>query len=256
MTGWVKILFLFVAGIAAGLTNSMAGMGSVFSYPALLALGLPPVNADVTNTAALVFTGVSSTVSSKQELHGNWKVAWINALTTIVGGIFGAWILITAPAESFQKLVPFFILAAGVLMLLSNRKKQKTVAGQAVPAPSRWRMVGRTAAIFVVGLYMGYFGASSGVIMLAVLSFTSALPFAVNNSIKNFSSLMTNFISLFVYAIKAKIYWLLVWPMGAGLFIGGYLGPIFIRHIPVHLMRTTIAVAAFIVAGVLFVQAY
>lgn len=119
-----------------------------------------------------------------------------------------------------------------------------------------WQQFGRLVAIFGVGLYIGYFGASAGIILLALLSVTNNLPFPVNNAIKNFSSLLTNIISLIIYAFNTKVYWQYVLPLGIGFFIGGYIGPIWFRHIPARLLRSAIAIGAFVLAGYLFVTAY
>ena len=102
--------FLLVAGIGAGLTATLAGLASLVSYPALLAIGVPPVIANVTNTAALVFTGVGSAVSSLPELRGRGKFLWRLILIVSLGSIFGSALLLIAPASTFEKIVPFFII--------------------------------------------------------------------------------------------------------------------------------------------------
>jgi uncharacterized membrane protein YfcA len=248
-------IYLIVAGIASGLTSSMAGMGSIFSYPVLLSLGVPPVSADVTNTAALIFTGVGASVSSTKELHGHGRTMWQTALISLVGGIVGSFILVKAPATSFQKVVPFLIMLAGILMLITSHRAKKVKSTQPVSLSLLMRVL-RGICIFLVGLYIGYFGASAGVILLAVLGISNNLPFAVNNAVKNFSSLLTNIFSLVIYAFTTKVYWALVVPLGIGFFIGGYIGPVFIRRIPAALIRNVIAAGAFILAGYLFYTAY
>lgn len=246
------IIYLLVAGVASGLTSSMAGMGSIFSYPVLLSLGVPPVNADVTNNAALIFTGVGAGASSTKELRHEPRMTLQVALTSLVGGIVGSYILVKAPASSFEKVVPFIIAFAGILMVVANRRPVQARAH----VLTGWQQFGRLVAIFGVGLYIGYFGASAGIILLALLSVTNNLPFPVNNAIKNFSSLLTNIISLIIYAFNTKVYWQYVLPLGIGFFIGGYIGPIWFRHIPARLLRSVIAIGAFVLAGYLFITAY
>ena len=160
-------------------------MGSIFSYPVLLSLGVPPVSADVTNTAALIFTGVGASVSSTKELHGHGRTMWQTALISLVGGIVGSFILVKAPATSFQKVVPFLIMLAGILMLITSHRAKKVKSTQPVTLSPLMRGL-RGICIFLVGLYIGYFGASAGVILLAVLGISNNLPFAVNNAMKNF----------------------------------------------------------------------
>ncbi len=255
MHGLLIVIYLLVAGIASGLTSSMAGLGSIFSYPVLLSLGVPPVSADVTNTAALIFTGVGSSVSSTKELRGHPRTMWQTALISLAGGILGSFILVKAPATSFQKIVPFLILLAGILMLITSHRAKHAPREQVGPVSPLKRIV-QAVAIFLVGLYIGYFGASAGVILLAVLGISNNLPFAVNNAIKNFSSLLTNVFSLIIYAFNTKVYWAFVVPLGIGFFIGGYLGPVFIRRIPAMLIRNVIAAGAFVLAAYLFYTAY
>lgn len=247
-------LYLLVAGVLAGLTSSMAGLASIVSYPVLLSLGVPPVNANVTNTAALVFTGVGSTVSSSRELLTHRSVTVKTTIIALVGGVVGSFILVLAPASSFERVVPFLILFAGCLMLFSERSSTKTVTvrqGRSLIA----RIVS-AGAMFLVGLYTGYFGASAGVIMLAILMATNNLTFAVNNAIKNFASFLANFVAFVVYAFTTKIYWAMVVPLGIGLFIGGYVGPVLVRYIPAAIMRRVIIVMAFALGLYLFVQEY
>ena len=233
----------------------MAGLGSIFSYPVLLSLGVPPVNADVTNTAALIFTGVGASASSGKELRSQPKMAGKTAFISLIGGIVGSLILVEAPATSFQKVVPFLILLAAILMQVSGHRKQVRGGSQNAQLSPLARAL-RVVAVFLVGLYIGYFGASAGIILLAILSFTNNLPFAVNNAIKNFSSLVTNVFSLVIYAMTTRVYWAYVWPLGVGFFIGGYIGPIFIRKISPRLMRNVISAGAFVLACLLFYTAY
>lgn len=257
---WVGI-YLLAGGIIAGLLATMAGLASLVSYPLLLSLGVPPVNANVTNTAALIWTGVGSALSSRKELKRNKKITLQVTIVTLVGGIVGSLILVVAPAKSFEKVVPFFIFAAGVLMLWTNRKKrpQTTLTASATSRPVWLRWLGfiaKNVAIFLVGVYIGYFGASAGVIMLAILGFTLNKPFAVDNAIKNFAAFATNVFSLIVYTLNTRVYWGMAVVMGIGFFIGGYLGPIFVRHVPTRPLRMVVAFLAFGLAAYFFYQAY
>ncbi|MCI1893397.1 MAG: sulfite exporter TauE/SafE family protein [Lactobacillus sp.] len=247
-------LILLLTGVAGGLISSTAGMASLVTYPVLLALGVPPVSANVTNTAAMIFTGVGSGLASTQELSAHRKMMWQVGVWAVIGGIVGALILAVAPASSFEKVVPFLIAIADVLMLSSLRQK---------PAPEQvghtvrgWRLVGRNFLIFLVGVYIGYFGASAGVMMLSILAVTLPVSFAVSNALKNFATLLTNIVSLVIYAFTTKVYWLMVIPLGLGMFAGGLLGPVVVRHVSNHLIRLLIGIGAFALAGYFFYTAY
>ncbi|MCH5461848.1 sulfite exporter TauE/SafE family protein [Lactobacillus sp. LC28-10] len=246
-------VYLILAGAIAGFLSSVAGLASLVSYPVLLSVGVPPVSADVTNTAALIFTGLGSTMSSTKELKGNRTTMWHVGLLTALGGIVGCLILAFLPSSSFEHVVPFLILLAAVMMMVSGKEKATVKAAQ----PTKlWIQIARNIAIFLVGIYIGYFGAAAGIFLLAILTVTLTKPFVVSNAIKNFSSLLTNVISLVIYAFTIKVYWLMAVPLAAGMFIGGYVGPVVIRHVPVKLLRGLITIAAFGLSGYLFYTAY
>lgn len=244
------VIILIVAGVAAGIVTSVAGMASLVSYPVLLTLGLSPVSANVTNTTALIFSGVSSTLSSTKELKRDPHTALRVSLVTLVGGLLGSLLLGLAPAKIFEHVVPFLILFAAILMVITNRRREQHLA------TPKWLAKGQLFWIFLVGLYIGYFGASAGVIFLAIMQATNAVPFAVNNAIKNLACLGTNILSLFVYAMTTKVYWAMAVIMGIGFFIGGYCGPIIVRHVPTKPLQNIITVGAFFLAGYFFYDIY
>ena len=111
---------LVVAGVAAGLVGSIAGLASLFSYPALLATGLPPVQANVTNTVALVLSGVGSVSASRPELTGQRSRVLRLGVAGALGGAVGVGLLLVTPADAFEQLVPFLIAAASVAILVQR----------------------------------------------------------------------------------------------------------------------------------------
>lgn len=255
---FIHFVFLLGAGILAGLLSSVAGLASLASYPALLAIGVPPVIANVTNTAALVFTGIGSAMSSRKELKGQGPTLIRLIILVCIGSIFGSAVLLLAPASSFQKVVPFFIASSGVLLLISGKKKPPSDLAQASGprAASRSQRALAIAGIVFVGAYSGYFGAAAGVIMLAILAVVTTERFAVYNAMRNVTGFASNAIAAVIYAFTSHIQWLMVIPLGIGLYVGGYIGPIIVRHVPVELLRWLIALAAFGLAGYLFWQAF
>lgn len=108
MTIWTAI-FLLLGGVGGGLLSSIASMASLASYPVLLAVGIPPVYANVTNDAALIWTSIGSTISSIKELKGHWKETWFFTIFTVLGSIVGCMLLLSFPSSVFEKAVPFFI---------------------------------------------------------------------------------------------------------------------------------------------------
>lgn len=254
---WV-ILFLIIAGFLAGLMQSVAGLASLVSYPALLIVGVPPVIANVTNTTALIFSGFGSLVSSSKELRGHWKKLSLFIVLSLIGSIGGSCLLLLLPSSSFEKVVPFFIFAAGILLLMSSRKK-KIVGndiGKSGNKVSSLQWIVSSICIIFVGGYTGYFGAAGGVLFLAILSAITDDEFHIVNAMKNVIGFASNLIATFIFIFKSHIAWHYVIPMGIGLLVGGYVGPIIVRHVNIHVLRILISFAAFGLAIYLMIKAF
>lgn len=260
---FMKYLYiLFPAGIVAGIASSVAGLASLVSYPALLLAGISPVSANVTNTAALIFTAVGSGAASKSELKGHSRELFKLLPLTVGGSLCGGMLLLAAPAASFEHVVPFFIFGAAMLILWPEMPfvRSHKQAGQTYKEKSLlWKRIaeiGIFTAIFLVGVYTGYFGAAGGVIMLAILAATSHLKFAEYNALKNVTLGASNFVATILFAFRAHIYWLAVLPLAAGFFIGGFIGPHIVRHVSPKLLKILIAVGAIGLAAYLFIKTY
>ncbi|MHC6535430.1 sulfite exporter TauE/SafE family protein [Latilactobacillus sakei] len=219
-------LTLILIGVAAGIVSTVGGLASLVSYPALLALGLPPVTANVTNTAGLIFTGVGASLASRKELKHQKRELITLLPLTLIGCIVGALLLFKIPAETFQKIVPFFILSAGILILLPRHLQ--------VGQPAKWQVSLAWLGVFLVGVYSGYFGAASGVLMLSLLSVISQAPFQEYNATKNLTMGLANCIATLVYALQTTIIWGLVL----------LIGPIIVRLLPERLTKIGIGIAA------------
>ncbi|WP_429971695.1 sulfite exporter TauE/SafE family protein [Fructilactobacillus sp. Tb1] len=256
----LQILFLIAAGIAAGLLATIAGLASIVSYPALLMVGIPPVVANVTNTVALISTGLGAIPASLKELKGQWHRVFGYTILAVIGSLIGSSLLLIAPAATFEKVVPFFILSAGVLLILSGRGTDDTTVKLKKDAtnPHRERIIRlfSYAAMVFTGGYLGYFGAAGGVVLLAILGVITHEDFAEYNAVKNFMCCICNLVATILFIFKATIDWGAVIPMGIGLLIGGYTGPLIVRHVNVKLLRMLIALASFALAGYLGYQAY
>lgn len=118
------IVILIIVGIAAGIVSTVSGLASLVAYPALLLLGLSPIDANVTDTLALVFNGISSTLSSRRELRGHWHEMMIILPVTLVGCIIGSLLLFAIPAGDFKRVVPLFILLAAILILIPKHNNK------------------------------------------------------------------------------------------------------------------------------------
>lgn len=243
---------LFAAGVLGGLTGSIAGLASVATYPALLLFGLPPVTANVTNTVALVFNGVGSVMGSGPELRGQGR--WIRRTVPIaaLGGATGAALLLTTPAESFERSVPILLGVASIAILLPRR-----APGDAESSRRRRAAVFiESSAVLLICVYGGYFGAAAGVLLLALLLRTGHASLAEANAGKNVILGVANLVAAVVFVLLAPVQWGAMLVLGLGCLIGSRLGPIVVRHAPAGPLRLVIGVAGVGLAIKLAIDTY
>ena len=243
------LFLLLVTGIAAGICSTVASLASVVSYPVLLALGLPPLSANVTNTVSLLFTGAGAAVGSRPELAGQGGRIRRLGLVTALGGAAGAALLLLTPARAFEIAAPILIGAASVLLLLQPVREET--------APSdRERNPFLIAALFCVAVYVGYFGAAGGILLLVVLTAMVTEPLARTNALKNVVSGLANAVAAVAFALFGPVRWAAVLPLAAGFLIGGRIGPILVRYIPARVLRVVIGLAGVALAVKLGLSAY
>ncbi|MBX7430603.1 sulfite exporter TauE/SafE family protein [Mycobacterium sp. Y57] len=252
--GWSHVALLFAAGVLGGLTGSIAGLASVATYPALLVVGLPPVTANVTNTVALVFNGIGSVWGSRPELAG--QGAWLRRILpfAVLGGILGAVLLLSTPAEGFEKIVPLLLGFASLAILLPTRPAR--AARVASHRRHTTRLVLEGAAIFAICVYGGYFGAAAGVLLLALLLRAGGATLAHANAGKNVILGAANGVAAVIFAIVAPVQWPAAAVLGAGCLLGARLGPVVVRHAPARPLRLAIGVAGLALAVKLGADAY
>ncbi|HYP96832.1 MAG TPA: sulfite exporter TauE/SafE family protein [Mycobacterium sp.] len=247
-------LFLAGAGVLGGLTGSIAGLASVATYPALLLVGLPPVTANVTNTVALVFNGVGSVWGSRPELEGQQKWIMRIAPVAVLGGAAGAALLLSTPAEGFEKVVPILLGLASAAILLPRRGNRRVRV-----ADHQRHTAGvllESTAIFLICIYGGYFGAAAGVLLLALLLRAGHATLAHANAGKNVILGIANGVAAIIFAFLAPVHWPAVLALGIGCLIGSRLGPIVVRHAPAAPLRAVIGVAGLALAVKLGIDAY
>ena len=243
------MVFLLAAGVLAGVAGSVAGLASLVSYPALLAVGLPALAANVTNTVALVLYTVGALAFSRQELAGQSRRLRRLALVTAGGGAAGAGLLLSTPAEVFELLVPLLIGGASLVLLLQPSITR--LAGGLVDE----RSPALLAAVFAVGMYGGYFGAAAGVVLLALLTVSVAEPLARLVAARNLALGLANAIAAAGFALFGPVRWAAAAPLAAGFLVGGGLGPGLVRRLPGGRLRVAIALAGLGLAVMLGVDA-
>jgi uncharacterized membrane protein YfcA len=243
-------LVLLAAGTAAGLMSTVMSLASLVSYPVLLALGLPPLVANVTNTVSLVATAVGSATGSRPELAGQQgRIRRFGAVAAL-GGAAGAATLLLAPAQTFQLVVPFLIVAASVLLIIQPRIKRLSAR------PDGEHSIAANVALFGAAVYVGYFGAGGGVLLLAVLGVMVEETLARINALKNVISGLANFVATVGFAIFAPVRWSFVLPLAAGFLIGGWTGPKIVRRMPAAGLRIAVGLAGVALAIKLGLDAY
>lgn len=249
---WPQIALLVLAGIGGGLAGSIAGLASVATYPALLAVGLPPVAANVTNTVALVFNGVGSVWGSRPELKGQGAFLLRTVPVAVLGGVLGAVLLLNTPAEGFEKLVPILIGLSAIAILLPP---PVLVPGEQ-PPKSRAMKVLEAAAILSIAVYGGYFGAAAGVLLLALMLRVGGATLPHANAAKNVLLGASNSVAALIFVFVAPVHWAAAIPLGAGCLIGSRLGPIVVRHAPATPIRLVIGAGGMVLAVKLGLDAY
>jgi hypothetical protein len=245
-----QALILLAAGIGGGLASTIASVASVVSYPILLALGLPPLTANVTNTMALVLNGAGSVLGSRPELAGQRDRVLRLAAITACGGGTGAALLLIAPASAFALVVPVLIGGASVVIIVQPLLKSLS------PTPGAERSVLRYATVFAVSVYTGYFGAAGGVLLLAVLSTMLAESLVRVNAIKNAIAGAANGVAAIIFAFAAPVHWAWVPLLAIGFLIGSLIGPRLIRRLPMRPLRIFIAAVGIVLAVGLGWSAY
>ncbi|SDD30034.1 sulfite exporter TauE/SafE family protein [Nocardioides lianchengensis] len=239
---------LVLAGVGAGLTGSIAGLASLVSYPALLATGLSPLAANVTNTVALFGNSVGTTIGSRRELTGQWPRIRTLMLLCAIGGALGAVLLLVTDESVFEAVVPWLIALGSVLLLARDRLRAWSATRRTTPPAWRGRLV-----VVGVGVYGGYFGAASGIIMLAVLALRTSEPLAVTNAVKNVATSTANLVAALAYVVLAPVHWPSVAALAAGALVGGWIGPQVVRVLPERPLRWAVGVAGLGLAAALLV---
>lgn len=243
------VVLLVVAGLGAGLAGSIAGLASLVSYPALLAVGLGPVAANVTNTVALVFSGVGSALGSRPELRGQGgRVRRLGAVA-VAGGAVGGGLLLLTPPGVFELVVPWLIGGASLAVLVQPRPRVLRRLAHGGDAPAL------VAGVFAVAVYGGYFGAAAGVLLFALLLAAGGEGFARTNALKNVVLALANAVAAVGFVVLGPVQWVAVPPLAAGFLVGGRLGPVVVRHVPVGPLRWGIGLAGLALAVRLGVQA-
>lgn len=242
-----RLALLCGAGLAAGAVNALAGGGSLISFPALLAVGLPSVPANVTNTVALWPGYVGGALGYAGALRARARELAALAVTTTAGSVVGVLLLLRTSPDIFHTLVPFLILASCLLLAV-----QPTVAQLVRRLPDRTgdgrRPVLLHACVLAAAVYGSYFGAGLGVMLLAVLGVLLHETLQETNGMKNALSLLINTVALIAFALFGPVDWAAVLVMAAASLVGGYAGAHVAQRLDARVLRATVVVFGVVVA--------
>ena len=245
-----EVLVLFAAGTLGGIFSTVVSIASLVTYPVLLALGVPPLSANMTNTVALVFTGPGAAAGSRPELAGQGRRVIRIGILTALGGAAGAALLLLTPPGTFTVVVPVLIGGASVVLLVQPRIKRLA------PVEDGGNRLVLGAALFAVAVYVGYFGAAAGVMLLVVLSMMIDESLVKVNAVKNAVSGMANAMAAVIFALFGDVRWTLVVPLAAGFLVGGWIGPKIARKVPAGPFRVIVSLCGIGLAVKLGMSAY
>ena len=228
---------IFAAGAAAGTLNTIVGSGTLVTFPVLLAFGYSPVTANVSNTVGLVPGSISGAHGYRAELGGQARRAVGLGLASVAGGLTGAVLLLVLPASAFRSVVPGFIAAAVLLVLVQPLLTRRLTRRHRHPLAARGAL---PAGLYAVGVYGGYFGAAQGILILALLGLASAEGLQRINGLKNVLAGATNLVAGIVFVIAAHISWPAAALIAGGSVLGGWLGARIGRRLPSPALRAVI----------------
>jgi uncharacterized membrane protein YfcA len=243
----LEVPAVFAAAMVAGAVNAIVGSGSLLTFPTLLAVGYPPVTANVSNTIGLSFGNFSAVWGYREELRGQERRAGLLAATAGLGAIVGCVLLLVLPGAVFDSVVPILILMACALLVLRPNPRLHQVSRRA-----RAAMLGPIT--FFAGVYSGYFGAAAGVIMLAVLRLLINDRLQRLNGAKNLVIGTANAVAALIFLIFAHVAFAAAGLVAVGSIAGAQLGSRYGRRIPDEVLRWVVVSVGTVVAIVLIVD--
>ena len=237
--GALEIVAIAAGGAAAGAINAIVGSGSLVTFPVLVALGYPPVVANVTNTVGLVPGSVASAYGYRRELAGQRNRILKMGGASLLGAMVGAALLLLLPTSVFDTVVPVIIVVAVLLVvfqpyldrLIANRRTEGGGGG--------WLL---TVLVFLTGVYGGYFSAAQGILLLAVLGLGLNDSLQKVNALKNVLQALVNLVAAAVFVLIADVAWVAAGVLALGAVVGGGLGARYGRRLSPRLLRALVAV--------------
>jgi uncharacterized membrane protein YfcA len=249
------IIFLFFAGALGGAINAVAGGGSFVAFPALLFTGVPPVPANATNTLALWVGTTASGGAYRKQLGIPRRVMIPLIVTSVIGGVAGAFLLIKTPAQTFLKVLPWLLLGATLLFAFGKHLTGRISAGISRES-SNGAIVGASIFELCVAVYGGYFGGGLGIVNLAMLSALGMTDIHAMNKLKVILGAVINGVAAVAFVATGFILWPQAGVMTVGAILGGYSAAHYAQKLPQLWIRTFVIVIGAVMTVYFFVRAY
>ncbi|MQY31502.1 sulfite exporter TauE/SafE family protein [Nocardia aurantia] len=242
-------LAVLAAGVAAGGINAVVGSGTLITFPVLLALGYPPVTANVSNTVGLVPGNLSGVLGYRRELAGQRARVLRLGTGTVLGALIGAILLLKLPPGAFKAIVPALIILALVLVVVQPRlsrwvKDRRAANGREAETGGHGVLL--WLAVVGTGVYGGYFGAAQGVLLMGLLGVVVHEDLQRLNAVKNVLALLANTVSAAIFIVVADVSWAAAGLIAVGSVIGGQLGARLGRRLPPAVLRAVIVVVGIV----------
>jgi hypothetical protein len=245
--GLAEGAILAASAFAAGLVNAVAGGGTLITFPALLATGVPAVAANATNTVALFPGQLASSVAYRSHIAEERRRALVLAVPSLLGGVLGAVLLLALPERAFELAVPWLILFACVVLGFQTQLKRVVASASHASHPAAlW------IAQLLISIYGGYFGAGIGILMLAAMGILLPSSIQHANALKVLFSLLINAIAAVIFAARGAVFWPEAVLMAAASIAGGFLGARLAQRLPPAGMRGFAIAVGLFAAGKMF----
>jgi uncharacterized membrane protein YfcA len=245
-------LFLIGIGVIGGAWNAIAGGATLFTFPALMAVGLPPIVANATNYLAMLPSNAAALPAYSRELKGVGRRIWPLMIVSGLGAVVGSILLLVSEEALFKTLIPFLILVATVLFAYGVKIGSLLTSLFSVRSSSRVLYT----CLFLFSIYGGYFGAGLGIILLAIVQIMGFTSFHVANSLKNLLATSFTILSIAVFGVGGIIAWPEALTMMVGSTLGGYIGGRYGRLVNERYLRLAVILFGFVLSGVYFYQTY
>lgn len=245
---------LCAAAVLAGAMNAVAGGGTIITFPALLAFGMPAIQANATSTFALL-VGIAGSVYGYRT-HLPSATPWLRrfALPSLVGGLAGAWLLTVTPEETFSRMVPFLLLFATLLFMAQGPVKRWL--GHGVRNNPSHVLVASVCAQLLVAVYGGYFGAGIGILMLAAFALMGLSNIHEMNTLKAVLGAGINVVAAVYFIFAGLVQWPQAWVMTVGAIIGYFAGAHFAQRIPQAAVRNLVTIIGLGITALLFYRQF